>query len=653
MTDSKETSAMLKETKAQLQSLMETMTEGIIFLDKTQKITCINSALERMLGIGRNKIVGSYFRDVRWRFMLLDGEKVREDDLIFDEILERGQTFYAKEYIWEIYGGKRFILSINAAPCVDENNNIIGALAVMTDITERQRIKDEAQEIKEVYERLTRYADEAIFRLQAENRKVIYINEAAEKILGYSLADFLSKPDLPVKSILPEYYPIFTKAFKELEEGRNVVRDMVLGIKTKEGRTVMMEFTTIAVRDKNNNINYYEALGRDITVRRFLEQELAKSQKLESIGLLAGGIAHDFNNILTVILGLLGLAKMDTQPSSSLYEKLNQAEDHCLKAKSLTHRLLTYSRSGSLVRKTASIGKILREATNFALSGKNAKCKFNIADGLWSAQINEGQMHQVVHYLVINAVEAMPDGGIIEIDAQNATLAGNQVPPLPAGNYIKWHVKDHGMGIPKEHMQKLFDPYFTTKQMGNIKGMGLGLAICYSIIKSHEGLISVESEPGYGTTFTVYIPALAEESMENKPESEEETQFVQKHRILLIDDEKILLDVTSSMLDHLGYEVTTAENHKEALNIYREAKDTGRPFSLIIMDLTMRDNEGGDTAIRKWSALYPEVKAVISSGYANDPVIEDYEKYGFVGAMIKPYTLIELKKTLEKILSAR
>jgi len=652
MDESEQTIALLKDNMAQFHCVMETVPEGIIFLDKTQKITFINSALERMLGIGRSQIIGSYFKDLRCRFMMLDGQKVHDNDLIFDEIITRKKTLAAKEYIWEISGGKHIILSINAAPCVNDQNKIVGAVAAMTDITERHQIKIEAQEIKEIYERLTRYADEAIFRLKIDGGKIIYINEAAERILGYSPADWLADPDLHKKIILPEYLPSWRKSMEELEKGRDVVKDMVLGIKAQDGRTVIMEFTAIAVRDKSNKIIFFEALGRDITVRRFLEQELAKSQKLESIGLLAGGIAHDFNNILTVILGSLDLAKMETQPDSSLYEKLNQAEEHCIKAKALTHRLLTYSRSGSLVRKTASIGKILREATNFALSGKNVKCKFIIADGLWSAQINEGQMHQVVHYLVINAVEAMPDGGIIEIAAQNSTLAVDQVPPLPAGNYIKWHVKDHGMGIPKEHMKKLFDPYFTTKQMGNIKGMGLGLAICYSIIKNHEGLITVESEPGYGTTFTVYIPALNEESDEKKPNGKEERQVVQKHKILLIDDEKILLNVTGSMLNHLGYEVATAENHKDALNIYREAKDAGHPFSLIIMDLTMRDNEGGDTAIRKWLAIHPEVKAVISSGYVNDPVIEDYEKYGFVGAMIKPYTLAELKKSLGKILSA-
>jgi two-component system, cell cycle sensor histidine kinase and response regulator CckA len=207
------------------------------------------------------------------------------------------------------------------------------------------------------------------------------------------------------------------------------------------------------------------------------------------------------------------------------------------------------------------------------------------------------------------------------------------------------------VGIPKEHIKKLFDPYFTTKQMSNIKGMGLGLALCYSIVKSHEGLITVDSEPGTGTVFTVYIPAVDEENSARKPPEYREITKSAKNKILLIDDEQILLDVTSSMLIHLGYEVATAQCHQEALDIYGKAKEDGRPFSLVVIDLTLRGDEGGETAIRRWLAIHPEVKAVISSGYNRDPVIEEYWKYGFAGALTKPYTLVELEKELAKIIA--
>jgi PAS domain S-box-containing protein len=651
LTAPEQTDVLLQDCEEQLRCLVKTVSEGIAILDKTGKIIFVNPTLENILGIDRDEIIGSNYIDPRWQIKSCGDREPDDYDFIFDYIIRTGKSVTGKEHVWKIAGGKRVILSISAAPYRDQSGDIAGVVAAMTDVTEHNEVRIEARDIKQVYDRLTRYADEAIFRIETESGRMIYVNEAAEKILGYSLDDYLSDPDLYTRSIIPEYVPSWLKAIEEMERGKDAVRNLVLGIIAKDSRTVMMEFTAIAARNENGKIAYFEALGRDITVHQFLEQELAKAQKLEAIGLLAGGIAHDFNNILTAILGSLSLAKMETTPSCKLYERLALAEEHCLKAKALTRRLLTYSRGGSPLRKTASLAEVIREAANFALSGKNVKSKFVLDEGLWPAQIDEGQMHQVVHYLVTNAAEAMPDGGTIEIGAQNFILGAGQAPPLRAGNYVKWYVKDHGVGIPKEHMKKLFDPYFTTKQIGSIKGMGLGLAICYSVIKNHEGLISVESEPGIGTTFTIYIPALNEDSSEQISNSKGETTNALKRKILLIDDEKILLDVTSSMLAHLGYEVVTAESHEDALDCFARAKEGGRPFSLIIMDLTMRGNEGGEMAIRKWLSIHPEAKAIISSGYASDPVIEDYSKYGFVGAMVKPYTLDDLKNTLVKILA--
>lgn len=519
----------------------------------------------------------------------------------------------------------------------------------MTDVTLLNQAEIGVNDIKEIYERLTNYAGEALLRVRFSDAKTIYINEAAEKILGYSLEDYLREDKFYAKYILPEYYPRFLKEIEELKSGKDFVKKLVLAITAKDGRTVMMEFTVIAVRDQKGKIVYIESLGRDITTRELMEKEMAKAQKLESIGLLAGGIAHDFNNILTAIMGSISLAKLEAKSSNNFQERLTRAEEQCMKAKALTNRLLTYSRDGNPLRKTSSLSRILQEVAVFALSGKSNKCKFDFADGLWPAQIDEGQMHQVVHYLVTNAAEAMPNGGTIEIGACNVRLSADQIPPLTAGNYVKWYVRDHGVGIPQEHMHKLFDPYFTTKQRGNVKGLGLGLAISYSIVKNHEGLITVDSELTTGTVFTVYLPAVDEATGKKTPGGVTETRS--KHKILLIDDEQILLDVTSSMIIHLGYEVAIAQCHKDALDLYGKAKEAGQPFSLIIIDLTMRGDEDGKTAISRWLTIHPEVKAVISSGYSRDPVIEEYWKYGFAGAIAKPYTLAELEKTLAKIVA--
>lgn len=641
---------IFNDGKSQFRQLMETIPDGVIFVDKTWKITFINPPLEKMLGMGYNQIVGSDFRDLFCHCIIADSRGVSEDgDSIFDCVMKTGKAVAGKECIWKVDGGKNIMFSVYAAPYFDAKGNVDGVVASMIDVTSRNRAEITADDISEIYERLTNYADEALFRIRFIDAKTIYINKAAEKILGYSLEDYRTEDNFYAKHILPEYYPRWLKAREELKSGNDFIKNMILEITAKDGRTVMMELTVIAVRDQKGEIAYLESLGRDITVRGFMERELAKAQKLESIGLLAGGIAHDFNNILTAILGSISLAKLEARSPNLIYERLNSAEEHCMKAKALTNRLLTYSRGGSSLRKTSSLSKILQEAAVFAVSGKNIKCKFDFAENLWSVQIDENQIHQVTHYLVINAAEAMPDGGTIEIGAQNLHLKAEQMPPLIAGNYLKWYVKDHGVGIPKEHWKKLFDPYFTTKQMGNIKGMGLGLAICYSIVKHHEGLITVDSQPGVGTIFTIYLPAVDEESPADKLSEIKETKTVCQHKILLIDDEQILLDVTSSMLVHLGYKVFTARCHDEALDIYGKAKEEGQPFSLVIIDLTMRGDEGGETAIRRWLTIHPEVKALISSGYVRDPVIEEYWKYGFAGAIMKPYTLTELGKALEKV----
>lgn len=642
---------IFKDGQVQFRQLMEIIPEGIIFFDKTGKITFINPALEKILDLKYSQLVGSYCKDLRWHCRICDQPASPEDgDSMFDYVVKTGKAVAGKECIWEITGGKSIIFSVCATPCLDDKGNIDGVVASLTEITRLRQAAVETNEIEEVYERLTSYADEVMLRTRFSDGKTVYINEAAKKILGYSLDEYPADLNLYTGFILPEYLPNWLRLKEELKNGKDFVKNSVLGIKAKNGRSVMMEFTTIAVRDQRGHIVYLESLGRDITARRFLEQELSKAQKLESIGLLAGGIAHDFNNILTAIMGSISLAKLEAKSPNMLQERLTQAEEHCLKAKALTSRLLTYSRGGSPLRQTSSLSKILQEAALFAVSGKNINCKFDFADDLWLAQIDEGQMHQVTHYLVTNAAEAMPDGGTIEIGAQNVRLSPDQMPPLLAGSYLQWYIKDHGVGIPKKHLKKLFDPYFTTKQMGNIKGMGLGLAICYSIVKNHEGLITVDSEPGVGTIFTVYLPAVDENSVAVKPNEKKEIKTVPQHKILLIDDEQILLDVTSSMLVHLGYKVSTARCHAEALNIYGKAKEDGQPFSLVIIDLTMRGDEGGEIAIRRWLTIHPEVKAVISSGYARDPVIEEYWKYGFAGAIMKPYTLAELEKTLGKVI---
>lgn len=640
----------MKELNVSLEHLLYSVSDGLMMINKEGRIAYVNRALEQIVGHKSSDIIGSHFSDPRWNFKCIDGASV-PDESVFKNVFQAGQELTDKICRMAREEGSQRVFIINATIQQDRQGNAAGIAATIRDCTELNRLKAENNEIKTVYERLTQYADEKIFRIQTESGRIVYINDAAEKILGYSLDDYLSNTNVQRKVITKNHLKTWVAAVGKTDGERNVLKNILMECTAKEGQTVIMEFTVIAVRNAEGDIVYFECIGRDITVRRFMEAELAKAQKLESIGLLAGGIAHDFNNIMTAVFGFLSLAKMESIPDSPVYKRLVSAEEHCMKAKTLTRKLLTYSRGGSPQRKTASIANVIRDAVNFSLSGKNIDCRFEFTDDLWSAQIDESQMHQVVHSLVSNAAEVMPQGGVIDIGAQNVDLTTDHIQPLKAGHYIKWFVRDRGVGMSQEHMKKIFDPYFTTKEMSSVKGMGLGLAICYSIVKSHEGMITVESSPGAGTTFTVYIPASNGEKDEKRPVAVKEALATPKPNVLLIDDEQILLDVTGSMLKHIGYNVVTAKNHGDAMEHYRRAKEARNPFSLIIMDLTMRGDEGGEIAIRRWKDNYPEVKAVISSGYSNDPVIEEYWKYGFVGAMVKPYSLVDLKSSLEKILA--
>jgi CheY-like chemotaxis protein/anti-sigma regulatory factor (Ser/Thr protein kinase) len=327
---------------------------------------------------------------------------------------------------------------------------------------------------------------------------------------------------------------------------------------------------------------------------------------------------------------------------SRAYRRLEEAERATMRAADLTQQLLTFSKGGAPIKRSASIVEIIEESARFALSGSNVKCVCQFPDNLWSVEVDEGQMHQVFHNLVINADQAMPEGGIITVHADNAILGAGG--PVQAGKYVKIVFEDQGTGISEEHIQKIFAPYFTTKE----KGRGLGLAVVYSIIKNHGGHITVESRLGAGTTFTLYLPASDKPIAEEK--GHEEEPIVGKGRILLMDDEDVVRDIAGEILKEIGYEVEIAKDGREALELYRTAEESARPFDVVIMDLTIPGGMGGKEAIKKLHEINPRVKAIVSSGYANDPVMANFRDYGFDAVIPKPYSGKDLSRIVHKIL---
>jgi PAS domain S-box-containing protein len=402
------------------------------------------------------------------------------------------------------------------------------------------------------------------------------------------------------------------------------------------GRQVALKVLTI-----HDEYSQAIVILSDISERKQMEAQLEQAQKLEAIGVLAGGIAHDFNNILTAILGNITLAKMYSEPGNKSYERLEDAERASLRAKDLTQQLLTFARGGAPVKKTARISEIIQDACNFALRGSNVRCEMYIADDLWPAEIDVGQISQVIHNLVINADQAMPDGGIVRVRAENLIVDNAAEIHLQPGRYVRITVQDYGIGIQKEHLNRIFDPYFTTKQMGS----GLGLATVYSIIKNHKAHISVESEIGRGTVFYIHLLASRKEMMPKN--YEEQKTIAGKGRILVMDDEEMVRRIVGQMLSLLGYDADYANDGAEAIEMYRRNRESGTPFDAVIMDLTIPGGMGGREAIRELLRLDPEIKAVVSSGYSNDPVMSDCKAHGFKAVIVKPYQVRELGEVLK------
>jgi PAS domain S-box-containing protein len=415
----------------------------------------------------------------------------------------------------------------------------------------------------------------------------------------------------------------------------------------RDGTERLIADSGAPIRD-NDSILGTVLVFRDVTEKRRMEDDILRLQteKMESISVLAGGIAHDFNNILTSILGNITLAKIHADPADDIVATLTEAEKASLRAKNLTQQLLTFSKEGVLIKKFTSISELLRDTAQFTLRGSNVGCRFCISDDLWPVEIDAGQISQVINNLIINADQAMPRGGMVTVEAENVTV-GYKEQPMQQGTYVKISITDEGVGIPCEHLQRIFDPYFTTKQ----KGTGLGLAISFSIIRNHDGHITVESEPGAGTTFSIWLPA-SEKAVIPLEKGMEELAGNKKGegRILLMDDDWDILRVTRDVLNYLGYDTVLARNGKEAVDVYMKALKESESFDVVILDLTVQGGMGGKETIQKLKEIDPEVKAVISSGYSNDPVTAHYREYGFSSAITKPYSIDELKKALQSVM---
>ena len=475
--------------------------------------------------------------------------------------------------------------------------------------------------------------------------KIILLSEAAEKLCEIQQEEVQNKDFTEVLSFEDsqpggdDSYVLQTKESRFPVKGRRRV------LRTGRGKSKTVIFSVAPILDNTNDFLGTVVVLQDITAEEKIREELNKVQKLETIGVLAGGIAHDFNNILTSIVGNISLAKFGMDPRSETFELLTEVEKTSMEAKQLTQQLLAFSRGGAPVKKIMKVGPLIKESIDFVSRGSNIVCSYQVAPKLWSAEIDAGQIRQVLHNLAINAIQAMPKGGQLTVSAENVFVKRDHNLPLPEGMYIRISLKDEGGGIAEENLPRIFDPFFTTKATGN----GLGLAGSYSIIKKHGGHIAVFSKVNVGTTFSVYLPATSRQIEQDIPMTLDIVQG--QGRVLVLDDESVVRNMFGQFLFRFGFEVVLTTSGEEAVEKFREAKEQGHLFSLVILDLTIRGGMGGKDALREIQKLDPRVKAVVTSGYSNDPVMAQYKEYGFKGRLTKPFSFEELNVVIREVLA--
>lgn len=471
-------------------------------------------------------------------------------------------------------------------------------------------------------------------------------NLEVSRITGYAQADFLGKS---------------LRMFHEDESG---FRETAKLISSALEKTTLAP-STVRLRKRNGRIITCAIRGRltildggsrglalsieDITTRLQMEEELLKIKKLESVGLLAGGIAHDFNNILVSIVGNISLVERLTGDDDKIAALLLEAKRASLKAKDLTVKLLTFAKGGEPLKVSESLIDSVRESSSFALSGSNVKCSYRFAEDLWPVEIDKGQINQVVQNLVLNADQAMPHGGTLTIHCRNRLLESGEVPGLGAGKYVEVEFADTGVGISSKNKELIFDPYFSTKERSSETGSGLGLSIVRSIISKHNGVILADSVPGKGSVFTLLLPAAAEAPM--KSERRVNILPTGKGRVLVMDDEETIHTVLGEMLSYLGYECLHCYSGEETLRLYQQEKDAHTPIDVVIIDLTIPGGIGGVATIERLIAIDPSVKAIVSSGYADNPVLQNYREAGFVNIMPKPYQLLDLSRVMNETMN--
>jgi PAS domain S-box-containing protein len=477
--------------------------------------------------------------------------------------------------------------------------------------------------------------------------EIVLMNRMAETITGWKQEEAQGKPVTRIFQFRngKTNSPNGDLVHHVLQRGTIFKTDNDVTLQSSDGSERIILTNCAPIRDRNDQMIGAVLVIHDITEKRKLELEIQKALKLEAIGVLAAGIAHEFNNLMAVVIGNIGLAKRSFNTKDKIFRLLDEAEKGAYRATGLCQQLLTFSKGGALVKETASIQEIIKDSVSFVLQGSATHCDYSFQDNLFPVDVDKDQISLVFQNLIINADQAMPCGGIININVENMTNGRKYLMSLLPERYIKITIRDQGVGIPQEHLDKIFNPFFTTKE----KGYGLGLSVVYSVVRKHDGHITVESELGKGTVFHIYVPVSKKDIIQPAPM--QTNIYNGEGRILVMDDNEDILEMMSAVLKELGYQFTLTKDGKEAIRFYQRFFHSKTPFDAVIMDLTIAGGMGGKEAIIWLKKIDPHVKAVVSSGYSDDPVIANYKDFGFKGVIKKPFDIQQLSQVLREVVN--
>ena len=633
ITERKKIEEELRESEKRYRSIVEHANDAFYIHDFKGKILDCNDNACRMLGWSREELLGAHLNRI---------DSPRERELMpkrLAENVKKGYLVFDGEHVRK--DGSHVMINVSSRVVSREGDGIVQSF--VRDISERKKTEEALRESEEKYRTLAESSPEMIYLVDGQGF-VRYVNKAAlaifkggrESVVGKHLRDLYPPPIAEqhlkaIRGVIATGSQFTTEMLEEFPAGK-----------------CWIDARLSPVRDSSGAIVGVLGLSANITERKKMEERMARDEKLESLRIFAGGIAHDFNNLLTGIFGNIDLARSELPEQAEALKFLNNSFLAFDRAKQLAHQLLTFAKGGAPQKKPLLLPEAIRNIGMLALSGSNVKGEFRFSEGLWPVEADEGQLSQVMSNLIINAWQAMPQGGTVTVSAENRTLEAGSLGALPAGRYVAVSVKDQGVGIPEKIIDKIFDPFFTTKQQGS----GLGLATCYSIVSRHGGYIDVVSEPGEGAVFTIWLPA-SEQAVDAAESYLDIKELRGSGRILVMDDERLIRAIAHDMLTWAGYEADMAVNGKEVVEKYSAALDKGKKFDAVILDLTVPGGMGGEQTLRELKKIDPEVAAVVSSGYADNTVLAHFAEHGFAAMVPKPYSLRELLTTVKMVLEKK